>query len=97
MDEPCSALDPRASAQVEELIRELSKQMTVVIVTHNLQQARRLSDYAALFWSEGSCGELIEAGPTEVLFSDPKQPETQEYVQGGVVYRALSFFQPWPT
>jgi phosphate transport system ATP-binding protein len=84
MDEPCSALDPRASAQVEELIRELSKQVTVVIVTHNLQQARRLSDYAALFWSEGSCGEVVEAGPTEVLFSDPKQPETREYVQGVV-------------
>ena len=84
MDEPCSALDPRSSAQVEELIRELSKQITIVIVTHNLQQARRLSDYAALFWSEGSCGELIEAGPTEVLFGDPQQPETKEYVQGVV-------------
>ena len=84
MDEPCSALDPRSSAQIEELIRELAQHFTVVIVTHNLQQARRLSDYAALFWNTSGYGELIEAGPTDVLFADPQREETREYTQGAV-------------
>ncbi len=84
MDEPCSALDPRASAQIEELTRELAQRFTVVIVTHNLQQARRLSDYAALFWNTNGYGELIEAGPTNVLFADPQREETREYTQGTV-------------
>lgn len=82
MDEPCSALDPRASAQVEELIRALARRFTVVVVTHNLQQARRVSNYAALFWQEEGQGNLTEAGPTEALFDDPQQPETRAYVQG---------------
>ncbi len=84
MDEPCSALDPRASAQIEELVRTLAKRFTVIIVTHNLQQARRVSDYAALFWSFDGRGELIEAGPTAVLFTDPRREETRAYVQGAV-------------
>jgi len=84
MDEPCSALDPRASAQVEELIRALARRFTVVVVTHNLQQARRVSDYAALFWSCDGRGELVEAGPTEVLFGAPQHAETRAYVQGTI-------------
>ena len=84
MDEPCSALDPRASAQIEALVRELAQHFTVVIVTHNLQQAQRVSDYAALFWNTDGYGRLIEAGPTEVLFRDPQQAETREYVHGAV-------------
>lgn len=82
MDEPCSALDPYASAQVEELIRALAKRFTVVVVTHNLPQARRISDYAALFWQDEGQGRLVEAGPTELLFGDPQQTETRAYVQG---------------
>jgi phosphate transport system ATP-binding protein len=82
MDEPCSALDPRASAQIEELVRVLAQRFTVVIVTHNLQQARRVSDYAALFCSFDGRGELVEAGPTEVLFADPRREETRAYVHG---------------
>lgn len=82
MDEPCSALDPYASAQVEELIRALARRFTVVVVTHNLHQARRVSDYAALFWQEDGQGTLTEAGPTEALFDDPQQPETRAYVRG---------------
>jgi phosphate transport system ATP-binding protein len=82
MDEPCSALDPRASAQVEELIRALAQRFTVVVVTHNLHQARRVSDYAALFWQYEGQGQLVEAGPTEVLFGDPQHTETRAYVQG---------------
>jgi phosphate transport system ATP-binding protein len=82
MDEPCSALDPYASAQVEELVRALAQRFTVVVVTHNLPQARRVSDYTALFWQEGGYGRLVEAGPTEVLFNDPQQAETRAYVRG---------------
>lgn len=82
MDEPCSALDPYASAQVEELIRALAKRFTVVIVTHNLPQAQRVSDYIALLWPHDGPSTLVEAGPTEALFTDPQQPETRAYVQG---------------
>lgn len=84
MDEPCSALDPQASAQIELLVRDLAHHFTVVIVTHNLQQAQRVSDYAALFWNTDGYGRVIEAGPTEVLFRDPQQPETRAYVHGVV-------------
>jgi phosphate transport system ATP-binding protein len=84
MDEPCSALDPHASAQIEMLIRALAQHLTVVIVTHNLQQAQRISDYAALFWHTDGYGRLIEAGPTEILFRDPRQAETRAYVRGAV-------------
>lgn len=82
MDEPCSALDPYASAQIEELIRVLAKRFTVVVVTHNLSQAQRVSHYAALFWPQDGHGRLVEAGPTEALFDDPQQPETCAYIQG---------------
>ncbi len=84
MDEPCSALDPRTSAHIAMLVRDLAQQFTVVIVTHNLQQARRVSDYAALFWPAGGYGRLIEAGPTAEVFCDPQQPETRAYVHAGI-------------
>lgn len=84
MDEPCSALDPCATAQIEELLRLLAHRLTVVIVTHNLQQARRVSNYTALFWNYNGCGQIVEAGPTEVLFADPQQKEAQQYIQGTV-------------
>lgn len=82
MDEPCSALDPRASAQIEELVRTLAQRFTVIIVTHHLQQARRVSDYAALLWPYEGQGRLVEAGPPEALFDDPQQAETRAYVRG---------------
>jgi phosphate transport system ATP-binding protein len=78
MDEPCSALDPIASAKVEELIVELSQQYTVLIVTHNLQQAHRVSDVTAFFM----LGELIELGPTNPMFEGPDQKMTQDYLKG---------------
>lgn len=84
LDEPCSALDPRASAQVEELIHALARRFSLVVVTHNLHQARRVSDYAALFWQEEGQGRLVEAGPTEALFDDPQQAETRSYIRGMV-------------
>ena len=64
------------------MIRALAQRFTVVVVTHNLHQARRVSDYAALFWQDAGQGKLVEAGPTEVLFGDPQQAETRAYVQG---------------
>jgi len=78
MDEPCSALDPVATAKVEELIHRLKEDYTIVIVTHNMQQAARLSDRTAFFY----LGELIEYGPTEQIFMNPKNPKTEAYVSG---------------
>ncbi len=78
MDEPCSALDPIATAKVEELIRELSEQYTVVIVTHNMQQAARVSDRTAFFY----LGELVEFAPTDRLFTGPSDPRTEDYITG---------------
>lgn len=78
MDEPCSALDPRSTASIEELIRELRATYTIVIVTHNMQQASRVSDATAFFYE----GRLIETGPTDVLFTTPKEPQTEAYVTG---------------
>jgi phosphate transport system ATP-binding protein len=78
MDEPCSALDPKSTASVEELIRELQKAYTIVIVTHNMQQASRVSDRTAFFFE----GSLIEAGQTETLFTNPKSKQTEDYVTG---------------
>ena len=78
MDEPCSALDPIATLKVEELIDELKARYTIVIVTHNLQQAYRIADYVAFMY----LGELIEYGSTQALFTRPRQPRTQEYVSG---------------
>lgn len=78
MDEPCSALDPIATARVEELIDELREKFTIVIVTHNLQQAARVSQKTAFFHS----GYLVEAGETGTLFTTPKDPRTQGYITG---------------
>ncbi len=78
MDEPCSALDPIATAKIEELIDELAGHYTIVIVTHNMQQAARVSDNTAFMY----LGRLIECGDTEVVFQTPKSPRTQDYVTG---------------
>jgi phosphate transport system ATP-binding protein len=78
MDEPCSALDPIATLKVEELITELKRDFTIIIVTHNMQQAARVSDTTAFFY----LGELVEHADTEKLFSTPANPRTEEYVTG---------------
>jgi len=78
MDEPCSALDPIATAKVEELIRQLKEQYTIVIVTHNMQQAGRCSDHTAFFY----LGRLIEVDGTAKIFSNPAQRQTEEYITG---------------
>jgi phosphate transport system ATP-binding protein len=78
MDEPCSALDPIATLKVEELIYELKKKYTIVIVTHNLQQAARVSDKTAFFW----LGRLVEFGPTADMFTAPKDKLTEDYITG---------------
>jgi phosphate transport system ATP-binding protein len=82
MDEPCSALDPGSTLRIEETISELSKTMTIVIVTHNMQQAARVSDYTAFFLSDGGPGQMIEVGPTNEIFSRPKDTRTENYVTG---------------
>ena len=78
LDEPCSALDPISTAKVEELITELRQDYTVVIVTHNMQQAARCSDYTAYMY----LGDLVEFGPTEQLFFKPQRKETEDYITG---------------
>ena len=78
MDEPASALDPLATAKIEDLILELKKTYTIVIVTHNMQQAARVSDHTAFFY----LGELIEFGPTAKIFTSPSQKRTEDYVTG---------------
>jgi len=82
LDEPCSALDPGSTLRVEETIVQLSQSMTIVIVTHNMQQAARVSDYCAFFLSDGGPGRLIEADLTTNMFSNPKDDRTADYVQG---------------
>ena len=82
MDEPCSALDPGSTLRIEETIRELSDSMTIVIVTHNMQQAARVSDYTAFFLSDGGPGEMIEVARTSEIFSQPKDQRTENYVTG---------------
>ena len=82
MDEPCSALDPGSTLRIEETIRELSETMTIVIVTHNMQQAARVSDYTGFFLSDGGPGQLIESAPTSQIFSNPKDKRTEDYVTG---------------
>lgn len=78
MDEPCSALDPASTARVEDLIFELREQYTIVIVTHNMQQAARVSDHTAFF----SEGRVVEEGSTQKLFTNPEQQQTEDYVTG---------------
>ncbi len=78
MDEPCSALDPRSTSRIEDLIAELRGQYTIVIVTHNMQQAARVSDYAAFLYE----GALIEFGQTKRLFTTPEKQETEDYITG---------------
>ncbi len=77
-DEPCSALDPISTAKIEELIDELKKDYTIVIVTHNMQQAARVSDFTAFMY----LGELIEFGVTEKIFTTPSDKRTQAYITG---------------
>jgi phosphate transport system ATP-binding protein len=78
MDEPTSALDPISTSMVEELMVELSRDHTVVVVTHNMQQATRVADKTAFFY----LGQLIEEAPTAELFSNPRETRTQEYLSG---------------
>ena len=78
MDEPCSALDPIATLKIEELMLELRREYTIVIVTHNMQQAARASDLTAFFY----LGRLVEFGVTRELFMNPSNPQTEAYVSG---------------
>ncbi|MGC9349323.1 MAG: phosphate ABC transporter ATP-binding protein PstB [Anaerolineae bacterium] len=80
MDEPCSALDPIATLGIEELMRQLREDYTIVIVTHNMQQAARVSDRTAFFW----LGELVEDGPTTQIFTNPAEERTEAYISGRV-------------
>ena len=84
MDEPCSALDPISTSVIEDLIHELKEQFTIVIVTHNMQQAARVSDETAFFnlSGVGEAGRLIEVGRTEKIFSNPDETSTEAYIQG---------------
>jgi len=83
MDEPCSALDPASTNRIEETIHEIANDVTVVIVTHNMQQAQRVSDFCAFFLAaENQPGRVVEAGPTLQLFSSPVDPRTADYVHG---------------
>ena len=78
MDEPCSSLDPRSTAKIEGLILELSRVYTIVIVTHNMQQASRISDFTYFFYEGG----LIESGKTAQIFTNPKEKRTEDYITG---------------
>ena len=83
MDEPASALDPIATLRIEELIRELRKQYTIVIVTHNMQQAARVSDYTAFFYTDESrTGILVEFDTTKKIFTNPEDQRTEDYITG---------------
>ncbi len=83
MDEPASALDPVATLRIEELVLRLKEKFTIVIVTHNMQQAARISDYTAfLMMGDERAGELIEFGETSTLFTNPKDPRTEAYITG---------------
>jgi phosphate transport system ATP-binding protein len=84
MDEPCSALDPIATLKIEDLIHRLAKEYTIVIVTHNLQQAARVADYTAfmLMNPDDRCGELVEFGPTVEVFNRPRDRRTEDYITG---------------
>ena len=78
MDEPCSALDPQSTAKVEELIKKLKEKYTIIIVTHNMQQAARISDYTAFLYN----GDLVEFGVTKEIFTNPEKQQTEDYITG---------------
>ena len=78
LDEPCSALDPISTARIEELVHELKNEYTIVMVTHNMQQAARVSDYTAYMY----LGEMVEFGTTDVMFTNPTRKETEDYITG---------------
>jgi len=78
MDEPCSAIDPIATNKIEDLIEELKKHYTIILVTHNMQQAARVSDYTAFFY----VGELVEYDHADVIFTKPSDPRTEDYITG---------------
>ncbi|MEO6197388.1 MAG: phosphate ABC transporter ATP-binding protein PstB [Dehalococcoidia bacterium] len=84
MDEPCSALDPIATLKIEDLIRELTREYTIIIVTHNMQQAARVSDYTAFLLAQehGVNGQLVEYGPTNEIFTNPRDKRTEDYITG---------------
>jgi phosphate transport system ATP-binding protein len=83
MDEPCSALDPIATLKIEDLMHELVKDFTIIIVTHNMQQAARVADYVAFMLSnEGVRGELVEFGKTDQMFTRPRDERTEDYISG---------------
>jgi phosphate transport system ATP-binding protein len=83
MDEPCSALDPIATLKIEDLMKELAKDYTIIIVTHNMQQAARVADYTAfLMMREDRAGELVEFSETDALFTNPKDKRTEDYITG---------------
>ncbi len=84
MDEPCSALDPISTLAIEDLIRELKDRYTIIIVTHNMQQAGRVSDNTAFFniSAVGQPGIMIETGPTSEIFTKPQNQQTEDYVSG---------------
>jgi phosphate transport system ATP-binding protein len=83
MDEPASALDPIATLRIEELMREISNNYTIIVVTHNMQQAARVSDYTCFFnMDEDRAGYLVEAGPTAEIFTKPKNQSTEDYITG---------------
>ena len=83
MDEPCSALDPTSTRRIEQTIEEIRSDVTIVIVTHNMQQAQRVSQQCAFFnVNEGEPGRIVEIGPTEMIFSNPRDQRTADYVQG---------------
>ncbi len=83
MDEPCSALDPTSTRRIEETITELAETVTIVIVTHNMQQAARVSHQCAFFLAEqGTPGHIVEAGDTTQIFGEPVDPRTHDYVNG---------------
>ena len=83
MDEPCSALDPTSTRRIEQTITELSTDVTIVIVTHNMQQAQRVSDQCAFFLAEaGTPGQIVEHGPTDLMFESPQDSRTLDYVNG---------------
>ena len=83
MDEPCSALDPIATLKIEDLMKEMVENYTIIIVTHNMQQAARVSDYTAFFMvDDRRTGHLLEYGVTKQIFTDPKNKKTEEYITG---------------